>query len=216
MQKIYKKPCRIAFSVTDFYMPFSIKSIERKRRSVIGSLRIKITNRNQQKPKCWDKYLQHSDKKIELVKFLIDYWSQDESSRELLSNRELYVTYEAKAFCIRFIGIQVQKVVVPELQSEEEADTKMFLCVQFASTLGFQSVKIITVDSDVAILALYFASKIKTHIYLEMGTGAKVVVYDITSHTLEHDICVVLPFPFRVDTRPVLSVALERQRVSLS
>ena len=53
--------------------------------------------------------------------------------------------------------------------------------------------KIITVDSDVAILALYFASKIKTHIYLEMGTGAKVVVYDITSHTLEHDICEVLP-----------------------
>ena len=131
MQKIYKKPCRIAFSVTDFYMPFSIKSIERKRRSVIGSLRIKITNRNQQKPKCWDKYLQHSDKKIELVKFLIDYWSQDESSRELLSNRELYVTYEAKAFCIRNIGMQVQKVVVPELQSEQEEGRhkNVFVCV---------------------------------------------------------------------------------------
>ena len=67
------------------------------------------------------------------------------------------------------------------------------MCAQFASTLGFQSVKIITVDSDVAILALYFASKIKTHIYLEMGTRAKVVVYDITSHTLEHDICEALP-----------------------
>ena len=126
LQKIYKNPCRIAFFVTDFYMPFSIKSIERKRRSVIGSLRIKITNRNQQKPKCWNKYLQHSDNKIELVKFLIDYWSQDESSRELLSNCELYVTYEAKAFCVRTIGMQVQKVVVPELQSEqEEADTKI-------------------------------------------------------------------------------------------
>ena len=90
--------------------------------------------------------------------------------------------------------MQVQKVVVPELQSEqEEADTKMFLSAQFASTLGFQSVKIITIDSDVAILALYFASNIKTHIYLQMGTGAKVVVYDITSHTFEHDICEALP-----------------------
>ena len=88
-----------------------------------------MTNRNQQKPKCWNKYLQDSDNKIELVKFLIDYWSQDESSRELLSNRELYVTYKAKAFWIRTIGMQVQKVVVPELQSEqEEADTKMFVC----------------------------------------------------------------------------------------
>ena len=91
------------------------------------------------------------------------------------------MTYEAEAFCIRTIRMQVQKVVVPELQSEqEEANTKMYLCAQFSSTLGFQSVKIITVDSDVAILALYFASKIKTHIYLEMGTGAKIVVYDIT------------------------------------
>ena len=62
--------------------------------------------------------------------------------------------------------------------------------MQFASTLGFQPVKIITVDSDAAILALYFA-KIKTHIYLKMGTGANVVVY-ITSHTLEHDICEAL------------------------
>ena len=104
------------------------------------------------------------------------------------------MTYEAKAFCVRTIGMQVQKVVVPELQSEqEEADTKMFLSAQFASTLGFQSVKIITIDSDVAILALYFASNIKTHIYLQMGTGAKVVVYDITSHTFEHDICEALP-----------------------
>ena len=104
-------------------MPFSIKSIEQKRRSVIGSLR---TKRNQQKPKCWNKYLQYSDNKIELVKRLINYWSQDESSRELLSNRGMYVTYEAKAFCIRTIGMQVQKVVVPELQSEqEEADTKI-------------------------------------------------------------------------------------------
>ena len=90
--------------------------------------------------------------------------------------------------------MQVQKVVAPDTQSkQEEADTKIFLCAQFASTLGFQSVKIITVDSDVAILALYFASKIKAHIYLEMGTRAKVVVYDITSHTLEHDICEALP-----------------------
>ena len=90
--------------------------------------------------------------------------------------------------------MQVQNVAVPELQSErEEADTKMFLSAQFASTLGFQSVKIITIDSDVAILALYFASNIKTHIYLQMGTGAKVVVYDITSHTFEHDICEALP-----------------------
>ena len=102
------------------------------------------------------------------------------------------MAYAAKVFYIRTIVMQVQKVVVLELQSEqEEADTKMFLYAQFASTLGFQPVKIITVDSDAAILALYFA-KIKTHTYLKMGTGANVVVYDITSHTLEHDICEAL------------------------
>ena len=64
--------------------------------------------------------------------------------------------------------------------------------------------KIIIIDSDVPILAIYFASKIKTHIYLEMGTGAKVVVYDITSNTLE---AYQVFIPFWVVTQPVPSVA---------
>ena len=47
---------------------------------------------------------------------------------------------------------------VPELsRSQEKVDTKMFLCAQFAAGLGLQSVEIITVDSDVAILFLYFS-----------------------------------------------------------
>ena len=45
---------------------------------------------------------------------------------------------------------------VPELSSSQEVDTKMFLFAQFAASFGFQSVEIITVDSDVAILSLYF------------------------------------------------------------
>ena len=85
-----------------------------------------------------------------------------------------------------------KKLLFQNYSQNKRKPTQKCLCALLASTLDFQSVKIINVDSDVTILVLYFASKIKTHIYLEMGTGAKVVVYDITSRTLEHDICEAL------------------------
>ena len=58
---------------------------------------------------------------------------------------------------------------------QEEADAKMFLCAPFAASLGFQSVEIITVNSDVAILSLYFQAFLADfNIYLQMGSGTKV------------------------------------------
>ncbi|MEM7298197.1 MAG: hypothetical protein AAF391_08030, partial [Bacteroidota bacterium] len=99
--KVLSTSCRISFFVTDYYLPFSLKSLERKRRSTIGSLRIKILNRNQQRPKSWGKYLQHPDNKVELVRFLLDDWSQNEDNVTKLINRELYVTCEDEAYCIR-------------------------------------------------------------------------------------------------------------------
>jgi len=46
---LFSKQCRVAFFVTDYYLPSSIKSLERKRPSAIGSLRMKILQRNQTK-----------------------------------------------------------------------------------------------------------------------------------------------------------------------
>ena len=51
---------------------------------------------------------------------------------------------------------------VGELESkQEEADTKVFLCSKFANEMGFGSIRIITVDSDVAILSLYYQQQLR-------------------------------------------------------
>ena len=84
---------------------------------------------------------------------------------------------------------------VPELSSsQEEADTKIFLCAQFAASLGFQSIEIITVDSDVAILSLYFQPFLADfNIYLQMVSGTKAELFDIKSNTLGPDIAMAFP-----------------------
>ena len=67
---------------------------------------------------------------------------------------------------------------VPELQcTQEDADTKMFLCASFAGDLGFPADNIVTVDSDVGILALYYQSKLDVSTYLEMGTSSKILIH---------------------------------------
>ena len=194
LKKLLSSSGRITFFVTDFYLQNSIKSVERQRRSAIGSIKINIINRCQQKPKAWTKYLQNPDNKIQLVEFLIDDWSQQVIHLQTLCDRELFVTCRDKAYCLTSNGSNIRKVDVPELQSsQEEADTKMFLCTQFAATLGFEQVKIVTVDSDVAILALYFQSKITCNMFLEFGTGNRRVIYDISKHFIEQEICDALP-----------------------
>lgn len=194
IEKITRGNCRVAFFVTDYYKENSIKSLERKRRSAIGCLRIKINDRNQRKPKSWANYLQHPKNKLELVRFLISDWSRNERNIVKLHNKELYVTCESDAYCIRANQLNLEITDVQELKSfQEEADTKMFLCAQYASNLDYPSVKIVTVDTDVAVLSLYFSSKINANIYLDIGTGLKRSIYDISNHQLSPEICDALP-----------------------
>ena len=83
---------------------------------------------------------------------------------------------------------------VPELQcTQEETNTKMFLCASFAGDLGFSSVNIVTVDSDVGILALYYQSKLDVSICLEMGTSSKIQIFDISSNSVDSLIREALP-----------------------
>ena len=60
--------------------------------------------------------------------------------------------------------------------------------------MGFQSVEIITVDSDIAILSLYFQPFLANfNIYIQMGSGTKVELFDIKSNTLGDDIAMAFP-----------------------
>ena len=96
---------------------------------------------------------------------------------------------------------------------QEEADTKMFLCAAYASQLGFNSVSIITVDSDVAILSLYFQSKLGVEIYLQMGTGFRKNIMKFGSNDLSQKFWMLSPqfMPYQVVILQVHSVGLERR-----
>ena len=61
---------------------------------------------------------------------------------------------------------------------QEVANTKMFLCALIAHEKGFSGIKIITVDTDVLVLALYH------HITVEIGFGSKAKTFDIKLNTL--------------------------------
>ena len=71
---------------------------------------------------------------------------------------------------------------------QEEADTKMFLCASYAATLGIDEVNIVTVDSDVAVLSLYYQQQISTRILLEYGTSTKTKIFDINANSLREEL----------------------------
>ena len=102
------------------------------------------------------KFLRLAENKIDLVEFIYRDWSTNENNEQTLENKEIYITVKNKAHCIKVIRGVLRSNPALELESEqEEADTKMFLCAVHAESMGFDKVKIVTVDSDVAILCIY-------------------------------------------------------------
>ena len=175
-------------------MEESIKSLERDRRSATGTLRVLIMGREQPVPKQFGKFLRDAENKIALIHFFIKDWSTNLAHHDLLEDKKLYVTIEDKAYCITSKDSNVSINAVPELSSkQEEADTKIFLCAKFATTFGFQAIKIITVDSDVAILAIYFQPQISARIFLQMGTGRREKTYLINSINIPEEERKALP-----------------------
>ena len=82
----------------------------------------------------------------------------------------------------------------PEISSkQEEADTKMFLCATFAASLGFHSVNIVNVNTNVAILSFYFQLQMNVNYFLQMDTGARERIYEISSNDLSEEVLMVLP-----------------------
>ena len=69
INKIVKNSCGVYFFVTDYYLPNSIKSLKRKSRSMIYLLLNKVSRRDQKRPQQFDKFLQLSENKTDLVRF---------------------------------------------------------------------------------------------------------------------------------------------------
>ena len=124
---------------------------------------MKASRREQLRPKQFHKFLSLSENKI-------------------LNGKELYVTLEDKAYCISSTSNVLSNLPLTTLSSQkEEADTKMFRCAQFEFHRGFERVNIITIDTDVAIIAIYFQSILDGKIYLEFGTSTRMQLFDISS-----------------------------------
>ncbi len=77
---------------------------------------------------------------------------------------------------------------------QEEADTKVFLCANYASGRQ-QAVCIHTVDTDIAIYALHFKWRINTKIFVNIGTGKnkRVLNIDKMASELGRNCCDALP-----------------------
>ena len=82
---------------------------------------------------------------------------------------------------------------------QEEADTKVFLCAQFAFDIGFERVNIVTVDTDVAILGMYFQSKLNGKIYLQYGTSSATTLYDLSENSLDRSLYLLTVLTVLID-----------------
>ena len=192
LKKVLRGPARADFFVTDYYLEDSIKSMERDSRSTYGTIRIKVVRQEQAIPKQWKKFLRNSENKLDLIDFLLYDWSTNSKHSQLLDGKEFYMTIRVEAHCIVHGVISCDRV--QELSSiQEEADTKIFLCAKFAASLGFESVSIITVDSDVAILSKYYQHRLDLNIFLQMGIGSKEKLFDIQTNELSVDVINALP-----------------------
>ena len=99
------------------------------------------------------------ENKVDLVKFLINDWSTNIRHSDVLEGKEVYITIQDQVFYISYSNNSISKALVRVLSSQqEEADTKIFLCAQFVFQSGFERVNVVTTDTDVVVLAVYFQS----------------------------------------------------------
>lgn len=179
--------------VADDYRQMSIKDVERVRRSKSGVQRIRIGQSTQKLPKQWKKFLGHADNKNELLKFLFQEFSE---SRQLES-LEVYVT--AGALCRRVATRVPERTFedVPALYStHEEADTRLLLHTRHADCAGFNTIFIVSPDTDVVIIGLGVIHHITSRVGFVTGTGAKTRTIDMTkmAELLGPVLCKCLPY----------------------
>ena len=194
LKKLLHESTRVPFFVTDCYLKDSIKSMERDSRSAHGTIRMKVIRREQVIPKQWKKFLRNSENKLNLINFLWHDWPTNLKHNRQVDGKELYMTIRDEVHCISSVHGLVTSNQVQELSSkQEETDTKIFLCAKFAASLGFESASIITVDSDVAILSMYYQHRLDVKLFLRIGTGSKEKIFDIQTNDLSIDAVDALP-----------------------
>ena len=87
---------------------------------------------------------------------------------------------------------------------QEEANTKVFLAAKIVKSFGCRNICIFTVDSDVAILACFYATKLN-RLLINIGTGCNVRIVDVGKTEWSPDILQSLPSLHAISGRDAVS-----------
>ena len=147
----------MVYFVTDHYKPKLIKSLEREKREASdGTMRFRIEKSEEKRLKQWKKYLRNDQNKSELVKFLLEDWSDPTLYAHLFPPANILFLNCGSQFFRLSLKNDLIDCVSELVCDQEEADTKVFLCTKHAEALGVSAACVSTVDSDIAIYTLYF------------------------------------------------------------
>ncbi|KAJ8042408.1 hypothetical protein HOLleu_13456 [Holothuria leucospilota] len=161
--------CKRIDFVTDRYLPHSIKSAERGKRSSAGDIRVKIISSTQKKTIQWKKFLANATNKTELVEFLVKEWEKAYYTPKL-QGVNLFVAHGEMCHRLSSDGnVTIVQEVQDLFTTQEEADTRMFLHASNASK-DHDAIIIRSPDTDVAVLGITLNHAIPAKLYLDIGS----------------------------------------------
>ena len=143
--------------IFDVYRENSLKSHTRESRG--KGLRISI-RKNTPIPKDFQKFLRDDDNKNELFQMLAD---------SFLDVQNLIVVSTKSEKAVSNVLTDLRQV---DGSNHEEADTRMFVHVKDGCSRGYRNLTIVTVDTDVVVIALfhYFSFDLDK-LWIEFGVG---------------------------------------------
>ena len=162
--------------IFDRYLSNSLKCTARAKRGSAAAINFKTSTPI---PKSWHTFLSNSDNKTKLFKFLAlrdDMVSFHAYQDAVVTDTEgVTVLHSSTADSLGIENIQPS--------NHEEADSRIFLHCLHASENGLKHVMIVTVDSDVVVLAVHFFSKLNVEtLWIQFGVGKH------TKFTAAHEI----------------------------
>ena len=159
--------------VFDKYLDISIKNIERGLRKAVN-VPFRISGPGQITPGNWQLALKNSYFKIELVRFLCDYWSEDHL-HEIIGTKHIYMNCNDLCFHFQVCYETVLKTEERRLHNaHEEAENRMVFHLASlwpADDASFMNVVVRTCDTDVLIIILGCKDMLdpRLQIWLEVG-----------------------------------------------
>ena len=122
-----------------------------------------------QKIKQWNQFLSSGENKMQLIDFIVNQWQYDDRIKNTNPNI-FYATAGTKCYNLSRVGMtEVSSLPI----SQEEADTRMFLHVQYALNHLQGNIIINSPDTDVFIISLMVSEKINANISFKTGNKNK-------------------------------------------